>query len=157
MVSTGWLKKAELFEVLEESQLNVILSYSTIEPFPEGKVIFRQGDEATYLYVLIEGAVELTVTGHDQTDLMASQAQREGTVFGIPSLIEPFRYNVTAKCLIPTKVLRIEAVQLRKRMEDDPRMGMNMMKKLAFIYFTRLNDTRMGVSKLLKGFPSKKP
>jgi len=156
MVSADWLKKAELFEALEESQLNIILSHSTIESFPEGTVIFRQGDEATHLYVLIDGAVNLTVKAQDESNLMTSQIQKEGAVFGIPSLIEPFRYNVTVKCLMPTKVLRIEAGQIKRRMEEDPRMGMNIMKTLASIYFARLNDTRMGVSKLLKGFPSRK-
>ena len=156
MVSADWLKKAELFEAMEESQLNIILSHSTIESFPEGTVIFRQGDEATHLYVLIDGAVNLTVKAQDESDFMTSQIQKEGAVFGIPSLLEPFRYNVTVRCLMATKVLRIEAGQLKKRMEEDPRMGMNIMKTLASIYFTRLNDTRMGVSKLLKGFPLRK-
>ena len=157
MVDASWLKRAELFESLEEPQLNVILSHSTIESCPDGKVIFRQGDEATHLYVLIDGGVDLTVKTQDQTDFMTSQIQKEGAVLGIPSLIEPFRYNVTAKCLMPTKVLRIEAGQLKKKMEEDPRMGMQIMKKLAFIYFTRLNELRMGVSKFFKEFPSKKP
>ena len=30
---------------------------------------------------------------------MTSKIEKEGAVFGIPSLIEPFRYNVTATCL----------------------------------------------------------
>jgi len=157
MVDASWLKKTELFEALEESQLNVILSHSTVESFPEGNVIFRQGDEATHLYVLIEGAVDLTVKAQDQIDFMTSQIQKEGAVFGIPSLIEPFHYNVTAKSLVPTKALRIEAGQLKKAMEEDPKMGMKIMKKLASIYFTRLNDLRIGVSKLLKDLPLKKP
>jgi CRP-like cAMP-binding protein len=157
MVDASWLRKAELFESLEEPQLNVILSHSTIESCPEGHVIFRQGDEATHLYVLIDGGVDLTVKAQDQTDFMASQIQKEGAVLGIPSLIEPFRYNVTATCIIPTKVLRIDAGQVKNKMEEDPRMGMNIMKKLAFIYFTRLNNLRMGVSKLLKGLGSKRP
>lgn len=157
MVDANWLKKTELFEDLEESHLNIILSHSAIESFPEGKVIFHQGDEANHLFVLIEGAVDLSVKSQDQADFMTSQLQKGGSVLGIPSLIDPFRYNVTAKSLMPTKLLRIEAGHLKKEMEEDLRMGMKIMKKLAFIYFTRLNDLRMGVSKLLKGLPRKAP
>jgi len=157
MVDASWLKKTKLFESLEESQLNVILSHSTIESFPEGKVIFSRGDEATFLYVLIEGAVDLSVATQEQIGFMSSKIQKEGETFGIPSLLEPFRYNVTAKCLMATKVLRIEVRQIKKKMEEDPKMGMEIMKKLASIYYTRLNDLRMGVSKLLKGFPLKTP
>jgi CRP/FNR family transcriptional regulator, cyclic AMP receptor protein len=155
MVSTTWLRKAELFGTLEESQLDALLEHSTVESLRERTVIFHQGDDATHLFVLIEGAVDLSVKGSDQTDFMTSCIQKEGAVFGIPSLFEPFRYNVTAIASIPTKLLRINAAELRRKMDDDPKMGLEIMKKLAAIYFTRLNDLRMGVSKFFRDFPSK--
>ena len=51
----------------------------------------------------------------------------------------------------------IEADPIRKQMEEDPKMGMEIMKKLASIYFNRLNEMREGVSKFLKGFKIKTP
>jgi CRP-like cAMP-binding protein len=86
---------------------------------------------------------------------MTSTIEKEGAVFGTPSLMEPFRYNVTATCLRPTTVLVIEASLLKKMMEDDPKMGMEIMKKLASIYFNRLNDLRSGISNLLKIFKTR--
>jgi len=157
MVSAEWLKKTELFEGLEESQLNILLSYAFVETFPEGKTIFRQGEKAIRLYVLIEGAVDLTVKAQEQIDFMTSKIEKEGAVFGTASLMEPFRYNVTAKCLKPSQVLTLEADQIKKKMEEDPKMGMEMMKKLASIYFNRLNDLRSGVSNLFKFFKIKTP
>jgi CRP-like cAMP-binding protein len=150
MVSAEWLKRAELFEALNESQLNALLSKSNVESFPEGRTIFRQGEEANRLYVLIEGAIDLTVKTGEKIDFMTSKIDKEGAVFGMPSLIEPFRYNVSAACLKPSKILIIEADHLKKRMEEDPKMGMEVMKKLASIYFNRLNEMRTGVSNLLK-------
>jgi CRP-like cAMP-binding protein len=126
-----------------------------MESFPEGRIIFRQGEEATRLYILIEGAVHLTVKTQEQTDFMASKIEEEGAAFGIPSLIEPFQYNVTATCLKPSKVLTIEADHLMKKMEENPKMGMEVMKKLTSIYFNRLNALRTGVSNLLQALKSK--
>jgi len=157
MVSAEWLKKTELFENLNESHLNVILSRSSVESFTEGKTIFRQGEEANRLYVLIQGAVDLTAKAQEQIDFMTSKIEREGAVFGTASLMEPFRYNVSATCLKPSKVLVIDASFIQKMMEEDPRMGMEMMKKLASIYFNRLNDLRSGVSNLFKFFKIKAP
>jgi CRP-like cAMP-binding protein len=157
MVSAEWLKKTELFGNLNESHLNTVLSRSSVESFPEGKTIFRQGEEAIRLYILIEGTVDLTVKTQEQIDLMTSKIEKEGSALGIPSLIEPFRYNVTATCLKPTKVLMIEADHLMKKMEEDPKMGMEIMKKLAFIYFNRLNEMRSGVFNLLKIIKLKTP
>jgi CRP-like cAMP-binding protein len=156
MVSAEWLKRTELFKNLRESQFNVLLSRSSVESYPEGKTIFHQGEEAIYLYVLIQGDVDLRVKAEEQIDFMTSKIEKEGAVFGTPSLMEPFRYNVTATCLKPTKVLRVEAIHLMKKMEEDPTMGMEILKKLASIYFNRLNDMRIGVSNLLKIFKFKK-
>jgi CRP-like cAMP-binding protein len=157
MVSTDWLKKTELFGTLSESQLNILLSHSSVESFPEGKTIFRQGDEANHLYILVEGMVDLSVKTGEKFDFLTSKVEKEGAAFGIPSLIEPFRYNVTATCLKPSKVLVINAGRVKMDMEKDPRMGMEIMKKLASIYFYRLTEIRLGVSNLLKVFKFKTP
>jgi CRP-like cAMP-binding protein len=155
MVTPEWLKKAELFETLSESQLNILLSHSSVETFPEGKTIFRQGEEANHLYILIEGVVDLSVKTGEKFDFLTSKVEREGAAFGIPSLIEPFRYNVTATCLKPSRLLVINASRVKGDMEKDPKMGMEIMKKLVSIYFNRLNEMRSGVSNLLKGFKFK--
>jgi CRP/FNR family transcriptional activator FtrB len=155
MVSAEWLKKTELFGSLNESHLNTILSRSSIESFPEGKTIFRQGDEANYLYILIEGMLDLSVKTGEKFDFLTSKVEKEGAAFGIPSLIEPFRYNMTATSLKPSKVLVINAGRLKVDMEKDPKMGMEIMKKLVSIYFNRLNEIRSGVSNFLKALKFK--
>jgi CRP-like cAMP-binding protein len=150
MVSADWLQKTELFGTLSESQLNILLSHSSVESLPEGKTIFHQGDEANYLYFLIEGLIELSIKTGEKFDFLTSKIEKEGAAFGIPSLIEPFHYNVTATCLKPSKVLVFNAGRVKKEMEKDPKMGMEIMKKLVFIYFNRINELRSGVSNLLK-------
>jgi len=156
MVSADWLKKTELFGALNESQLNTLLSHSSVESFPEGKTIFRQGDEANYLYALIEGAIDLSVKTGEKFDFLSSKIEKEGEAFGIPSLIEPFHYNVTATCLRPSKVLVINAGSVKIDMIKDPTMGMEVMKKLASIYLNRLSELRSGISNLLKVITFKK-
>jgi len=155
MVSTDWLKKTELFGTLSESQLNILLSHSSEESLPEGKIIFHQGEEANHLYLLIEGMVDLSVKTGEKVDFLTSKIEKEGSAFGIPSLIEPFRYNVTATCLKPSKILIIHAGRVKTEMERDPKMGMEIMKKLVTIYFNRLNEMRTGVSNFLKVFKLK--
>jgi len=150
MVSTEWLKKTELFDGLDETRLSVLLSQSVVKSYTAGETIFRQGEEATALFILIKGAVDLTVKTQEKTDLMTSKIEKEGAVFGTASLMEPFRCNVSAVCLKLSEVLVLDANLIRKKMEDDPKIGMEIMKKLASIYFNRLNDLRAGVSKLFK-------
>jgi len=155
MITAAWLRKAELFSGLEEFQLNAILAHSSTESFPERKTIFRQGEEARRLYILIEGRVTLTVETGEKTGMMASTIEKEGAIFGMPSLLEPYRYNVTATSLSPSRALVIAADQLISLMAQDPKIGMEVMKKLASIYFNRLNEVRKGLSKFLQPFRSR--
>jgi len=157
MISTDWLKKTELFKTLDESQLSALLSHSSVESFHEGKTIFRQGEEANHLYLLIEGMIDLSLKTGEKIDFLSSKVEKEGAAFGVPSLIEPFRYNVTATCLKPSKVFVIDAARVRIEMEKDPRMGMEILKKLVSIYFNRLNEMRLGISNFLRVFKLKTP
>jgi signal-transduction protein with cAMP-binding, CBS, and nucleotidyltransferase domain len=70
MVSVEWVRKTELFETLEESQVNALLSNASVESFPEGKTIFNQGGNATRLYILIEGTIDLTIKTGEKIDLL---------------------------------------------------------------------------------------
>ena len=157
MVALEWLKKTELFETLEDSQLNDLLSHFIVESFRQGDTIFRQGDEANHLYVLVQGAVDLTVKAMEDVGLMTSKIDKEGAVFGTPALMEPYRYNVTATCLRASQVLIMEAHYLRLKMAQEPKMGLEIMKKLASIYFNRLNELRSGLSNFLKVYKVKVP
>lgn len=157
MLAADCLKKTELFEGLDEAQLNALMAHSKVERFPVGRIIFRQEEAATHLYLLIEGAVDLSVEAQEGLGLLASHMQTEGAIFGTPSLLEPFRHRVTAKCILPAKVLSIESSFLREKMAEDPKMGMRIMKKLALIYYQRLNDLRKGVVNFFKVFQMQTP
>jgi hypothetical protein len=51
----------------------------------------------------------------------------------------------------------IDADPFRTLLEEDPKMGREVMKKLALIYFNRLNEMRDGISRLLKSLKFKTP
>ena len=91
MVSAGWLKKTDLFDTLEEHQLNALLSNSSVKSYSQEETIFKQGEEAKQLYILIQGEVDLTVRAQEEIGFMTSKIEKEGAVFGTPSLMEPFR------------------------------------------------------------------
>jgi hypothetical protein len=42
-------------------------------------------------------------------------------------------------------------------MEEDPKMGMQMMKKLTLIYYNRLNELRKGIVNFFKVFNVRTP
>lgn len=150
MIAKDLLKKTELFIDLNEDQLEEILKNASFNSFKEGETIFNQGEKADFLYILIEGLVDLSVTDKEDVGFITSKIEKEGSVFGTPSLMEPPFYNVSAKCLKPTKAMSIKAEYLKKLMENDPHIGIMILKRLASVYFNRLNELRRGVINLFK-------
>ncbi len=155
MISWEWLGRTELFQGLIESQLRDLLSHSHLQSYREGETIFSQGEEATHLFILIQGAIDLTAITREKIDFLASKIEKEGAVFGTASLMEPFHYNVSARCLKPSEVLIIDAMWLRERMKEDPTLGMKIMARLASIYFNRLNTLRSGIFDFINKFKEK--
>ncbi len=157
MISAAWLRQVDVFETLDDPQLNAILAHSRLQSFPEGATIFRQGETAGFLYVLVEGVIKLSVKTDERLEFMTSTIEKEAAPFGMPSLIKPFQYNVTAECSRSSTVLVINAGHLRADMEKDPKMGMAVMERLAFIYSNRLNEMRRGISKFVDLYKGKTP
>jgi CRP-like cAMP-binding protein len=106
--------------------------------------------------VLLDGAVTLIFTvgteAQEVTDLMVETLEETGSVFGTSALMNPYIYNVTARCTKSTKVLAIDSVKFQEIIRRDPLIGFEVMTKLAQLYFNRLNATRIAITNLFKTF-----
>ncbi len=157
MIQVHILKEAELFRDLTKKQLEKIAQHAQEKVYESEENIFVHGEEAKYLYVLLEGAVNLKIKALEEIDLMTSTLTGKGDVFGTPSLMTPQLYNVTAKCVEKTRVLAIDAHAMKGLIEEDPKLGLEIMGQLAQIYFARLNETREGITNLFKIFRLQRP
>jgi CRP-like cAMP-binding protein len=75
----------------------------------------------------------------DDTRFAISKIEK-GELFGISSLLKSERYTSTALCHEDTKVLSIEAKPFRDLLQLNCPAGMDIMNKVAYIYFTRYLD-----------------
>lgn len=159
MASIGELKKVSLFESLSDDQLKAIAKLGQEKSFDPGTEIFKQGQKAETLYVLLGGMVTLRIKAEEEIDLMAETLKETGSVFGTASLMTPQTSNVTAKCIKGSNVLAIDAAGFREILKKDPSIGFEVMTKLAQLYFNRLNSTRAAITNLFKifKFQTRKP
>ena len=157
MTQVHILKEAGLFRDLTAKQLETIAQHAQERVYDSEEIIFVHGEEAKNLYVLLEGVVNLKIKAFEDIDLMTSALTRKGDVFGTPSLMTPQVYSVTAKCLEKTRVLAIDAHAMKGLIEEDSKLGLKIMRQLAQIYFSRLNETRQGITNLFKVFRLQRP
>ncbi len=151
------LKKVSLFEPLSDDQLKAIIQLGQEKSFEPGEEIFKRGQRAKTLYVLLDGFVTLRSETVDEMDLMAEKLGEPGSLLGPASLVKPCIYNVTAKCTRSTKVLAIDSAGLQEIIRRDPHLGLEVMTELARHYCNRLNSTRNAVTNLFKILKSQIP
>lgn len=152
MIPIKDLKEADLFKGLNAKQLQLFNKHFTEMNFQAGEVIFSQGAPAQNLYILLEGEVTLGIKAKGEVDITAYSMGKKGEVFGLPSLIKPYRNSVSAICTKRTRVFSINGEVLRRLMKQNSKVGIEMMERVAEIYFNRLNSTRAMITNLFKMF-----
>jgi len=148
------LKKANLFKSLPDDQLKAILKLGQEESFEPGGEIFKQGQRTKTLYVLLDGVITLIFSlgtkAEEETDLLVQTLKQPGSIFGTAALMNPYIYNVNARCKKSTKALAVDAAGFQEIIRQDPIIGFAVMTKLAQLYFNRLNTTRTKITNLFK-------
>lgn len=132
------LASAYLFEGLSQRALEAIGQIAAEESHPSEAFLFRAGDPAHSLYILLEGRVRLSVAG---TGHLAHITGEPGEAVGWSSMAGSGQYTASAQCLVPVRVLRIEQGQLNAILESDPASGLTFFRRLAILIGKRLAES----------------
>ena len=100
-----------------------------------GDVIFREGDETRYFYILVKGHVKLRIGREGRTVYVINRA---GECFGWSSLINRPHFSASAVCAAPTSLMRFEKTQVRRIIQSDPYNGLIFMERIAGMIGDRL-------------------
>lgn len=152
MISIKDLKGADLFKGLNTKQLQLLSKYFTEVNFKAGEIVFSQGEPAQNLYILMEGEVTLGIKAKSEIDITAYSVGRKGEAFGLPALIKPYRNSVSATCTKKARVYSINGEILRKLIKQNAKAGLEIMERVAEIFFNRLNGNRAMITNLFKMF-----
>ena len=68
------LRTFEPLNLLTGDKFEEILDKSSIEEFPSGRMIFRQGDRDSRVYFLLQGQIELSVNGRPKVTLIKAKS-----------------------------------------------------------------------------------
>lgn len=140
-----------LFEFLKLEELKDISELARIEEFNTGDYVFKEGDKAEKIYMVLEGrvAVEIEIGPNKKA---AVYTETKGKMFGYPSLIKPHTFSTYARCLDRVKLITLSADELvEKIFKSDCRRGYLVMNKLAEIIAMKLKETRMQLLSLVHG------
>ena len=128
---TKTLGRTNVFAGLDQSTLERIAAICKTQDHDTNDVLYRPGDEAEDIYVLLSGRVNFTLVA-------SGQSQRSGSVissrmvFGWAALIPEHPSRVaTAVCIEPSIILAINGADLLELLQSEPQAGFLVMQLLA--------------------------
>ena len=140
MVSTELLRRYSLFAGQNNYMLEEIAMLSNEITKDKGDWFFHEDEDATKLYLVLEGAVALTLyvylNGSGQ-HLSSSHSIGKGEIIGWSSIVPPHQYKVGAMAVKKSNLLEIDALPLRQLLDDNPEYGYHFLRQIAEVISER--------------------
>ena len=126
----NWLSRIDLFGVLDPKDLSDLQDKADALLCRAGEPIVREGEEGSSLYVLVEGALRVSVTGADGEETTLSHLD-PGRFFGELSLLTGEKRGATVTPVIDSRVYRITKGDLAPILARRPELAGVMSTFLA--------------------------
>ena len=119
------LKRIPLFAEVPEEALGTIAPFATLEEWPEGKEIVREGGFSNHFYAIEEGSAKVEREGSHVADL------GPGDVFGEQGLLEHAERSATVTSTSSIKLIKIEHWELSRMKKSMPDAYEALVAKVA--------------------------
>jgi CRP-like cAMP-binding protein len=147
MVTANMLKEFNFFKDFTNEQLERLSSIAAEETYKAGSQMYKQGDPAKSLYILVEGKVVMSLESymgpHRPLMQVTVDTIAEGETMGWSAVVEPYIFTLRSLCIDNSRLFALDAVKLRGLMDDDCDLGYKVMNAIAKTIASRLSHTRI--------------
>lgn len=154
MLSVETLRRYPFFAELDHTSLTTLAMAGEVVAAEKGGWLFQEDDTAQALYIGLQGTVEIRVG----LDAMRSRhavvcSLGKGDIFGWSSLIEPYIYRSGAYASTDARLAKVDGLLFRELMDDHPDVGYRIMRRIAGIVASRLDNLSVCMASLVEGGP----
>ena len=143
------LANVPLFGDLDPASLHTLIRRVRVETLAAGQVLFRQGDPANSLYIVVDGAVVPIAEGEPRRKLAVLE---RGEFFGEIGLMGSQPRNATIEAIVETKLLAIDRSLVWDLIADEPSVASGILRFLR----ARLIDRQMRTNLFFAAFAGAK-
>jgi len=130
------LSNVPIFASLDERSRIEVARLCTRCDYKAGEILFRQGDFARSMYLILDGEVVMSIpTRAGQEVVLATM--RRGDFFGELAMLDGSSRSATANIMRPTKLLRLQWEDFVELLGRQPKLVLAMLASFA----TRLRKT----------------
>ncbi|WP_419770534.1 MAG: Crp/Fnr family transcriptional regulator [Candidatus Marinarcus sp.] len=122
-----------LFSDLDETTLEKIKEFTFFEKLNKENILFYEGDESDYLYILTKGIIKLYKTASNNKEIILKYFQA-GELIAEAASFQQIAYPATAEAFTPIEVLKIDFLKLKEIILTSPelcfKMNISLLKKI---------------------------
>lgn len=142
MISLEILRRYPYFAGVREESLKRLAMIADERSVPAGTVMFRDGDPADYLYIVVGGEVDIQyLLGNDE--LRTVDTLVAGDLLCWSALVEPYKATAIGTTKTKTDLVRFGAAKLRTLCDEDPLLGYRLSNQVAKLLAHRLEGARI--------------
>ena len=136
------LREMEFLEGVSDEHLQRLIDVARPVEFAEDAVIYREGDPASEVYLIVSGAVsvEICAPGVGCRRILTLNS---GDLLGWSAILEQSRLTATARAMTPVEAIEFNGRQILALCEHDARFGYAFMRRAALAIARRLSATRV--------------
>lgn len=135
------LKEHPFLKDLPQPFMDLLVGCAKNEHFEPGDYISKAGDQADKFYIIREGRVAIEVQPPSRGAIIV-ETLADGDVLGWSWMFEPHKWILDARALETVRVISLDGVCLRKKMENDHDFGFEMFNRFAKLMLGRIKALR---------------
>jgi len=124
-----YIKNIVLFKNIDEDTINKIENFTTVQKVAKNNIVFYEGDEPKFLYLLAKGVIKLYKTSSSHKEIVLKYFH-ENELIGEVANFEEIPYPATAKAYSDVEVLKIDFEKLKGIIFSNPNMAFNIQTSL---------------------------
>jgi len=123
------LKNTVLFQNVDEDTIKNIESFTTHHKVSKDNIVFYEGDEPKYLYLLVKGVIKLYKTSSSHKEIVLKYFH-ENELIGEVANFENIPYPATAKAYSDVEFLKVDFEKLKEVIFLNPSLAFNIQTSL---------------------------
>jgi CRP/FNR family transcriptional regulator, cyclic AMP receptor protein len=127
---TDELRQVPLFSLLDDDELAILCQQVELRDFAANQRIYKAGEPNGPAYVMLSGAVDVTLLDEDGQEVIFSQPHH-GDFFGFASMLEGIPHLTTAIATEPTVCIEIDRNDISVLLDKKPQAGLDMLTVFA--------------------------
>lgn len=132
------VRSLDLFASMSDSQFEELMQAAYLQTFPAQLELIAEGDPADFLYVVLEGCIELFARWNDRETTM-DMVRPVGT-FILAAVLKDAVYLMSARTTRKSKILLIPAEDVRNAFRADGAFARSIVQELAGCYRSAIKE-----------------